>query len=216
MLLLRRSPPRSADGLAAVVEAVLPGPGSALDRASLAARDAVGDLTSGPVASAVARALHGNGWLGHPLHPVLVTVPIGAFVLAGWHDLRAASGDRAAEAEGTAEEPLHDERAATAIRVGLVAALIAAATGVVQFLDARGEARREATLHGSMNVLALVLYVASLLARRRGWARRGRRLATAGLAVVGVSGYLGGDVAYRHGVGMRPSAHVPAGEHRTR
>jgi uncharacterized membrane protein len=179
-----------------IVDALLPGPGGRLDRASTASQGALQALTSSPAGRPVWRALHGNDWSGHPLHPVIIPVPIGAWTVSAWYDARSArTGDE------------RDEHAADgALRVGLAGAAVAAATGLAQYVDTRGAVRRETAVHAALNNVALGLYVASDLARRRGRRPLGRRLAAAGLAVVAASGYLGGDISYRHGVGVRPQA----------
>ncbi len=70
-------------------------------------------------------------------------------------------------------------------------------------------------MHAALNSTALVLYLGSWAARSRGRRPFGRRLAALGLSLVGISGFLGGDIAFRHGVGVRPQAlHDPAARHR--
>lgn len=182
--------------LAALVDRLLPGPDSPLDRSSLAAQAAISRAADTPAGRNVHTALHGNAWLGHPAHPIVITVPIGAWATAAWFDARsAATGQRR-----------YDAAADGALRVGIGGALLAAVTGAAQFLDTRGGVRRETTVHAALNNAALALYVASWAARRAERRPLGRRLAALGLGVVGVSGYLGGDLSYRHGVGMRPQA----------
>jgi hypothetical protein len=76
----------------------------------------------------------------------------------------------------------------------------AAVTGLVQYIDTEGGVRRETTVHAALNNVALGLYVTSAVLRtspqacRRGTGRR--RL----------SGWWVGDIAFRHGVGVRPRA----------
>ena len=189
--------------LSALVDALLPGPGSRLDRVSAASRDAVEAVTSSDAGRPVWQALHGNQWAGHPLHPVVIPVPIGAWVVSAWLDARsAATGDA------------RDEHAAdVSLRVGMAGAVAAAVTGMAQYVDTRGAARRETTVHAALNTVALGLYAASWAARTKDRRPLGRKLAAAGLAVAGLSGYLGGDISYRHGVGVRPQAlHDPERE----
>ncbi len=182
--------------LSALVDKVLPGDDSLLDRGTAASRAAVARAAERPRVRPVVTALRGNEWLGHPLHPVVVGVPIGAWVVAGWYDARSAvTGD--AQDEHTAD---------AALRVGIVGAVGAAATGLVQYIDTHGAVRRETAVHAALNNLALGLFVSSAVLRRRGRRPLARRLSAAGLGVVGVSGFLGGDIAYRHGVGVRPQA----------
>lgn len=182
--------------LTALVDKSLPGEGSLLDRGSAAARDAVTRAAQRPAVHPAYVALRGNEWLGHPIHPVVIAVPIGAWVVTAWYDARSA----------VTEDP-RDERAADgSLRIGIAGAVVSAVTGLVQYPDTHGGVRRETAVHAALNNVALGLYVSSAVLRRRGHRPLARRLANAGLGVVGLSGYLGGDIAYRHGVGVRPQA----------
>ena len=179
--------------LTAIIDRALPGPGTTLDQVSAKLQAAVRSATDRPGLKPVATALRGNEWLGHPLHPVVVAWPIGAWIVGAWYDVRSAA---------TNDE--RDEHAAdAALRVGAVGALAAATTGLVQFVDAHREARRETAVHAALNNYALVFYLLSLAMRRRGRRSLGRKLAAAGLGIVSLSGWLGGDIAFRHGVGVQ-------------
>lgn len=195
--------PPAPKGLSAVVDRLLPGPGSPLDVASTKLQDALSRLRRTPAGRTAIEALRGNRWLGHPAHPIMVTVPIGAWVASSWFDLRGARTGSDADAHA----------ADTALRLGVVAALPSAATGLAQYLDTDGAARRETAVHAALNNVALTLFVSSLGARKLGLRRAGRRVSAVGLAVVGVSGYLGGDLSYRHGIGTDArSVHPSAAE----
>ena len=189
--------------LSSLVDRIVPGPDTAFDRVSAASHGLVTRVAETPAGRPAFAALHGNRWNGHPLHPVVITLPIGAWCVSAWADARAARTGAAA-----------DEHAADlALRVGVAGAVVAASTGVAQYLDTRGQVRRETTLHASLNTVALTLYAASWVARKNGRRGLGRKLSTVALGVVGVSGYLGGDISYRHGVGVRPQVlHQPYAE----
>jgi len=182
--------------LTALVDKSLPGEGGAFDHATAASVAALERAAQRPGVSPVVAALRGNEWLGHPIHPVVIALPIGAWVVSAWYDVRsAATGDE------------RDEHAADgALRLGIAGAVVSAVTGVVQYIDTRGAVRRETALHAALNNVALGLYVSSAVLRRRGNRPLARRLSYAGLGIVGISGYLGGDLAFRHGVGVRPQA----------
>lgn len=182
--------------LTALLDRALPGPGSLLDRASHASQAALSSALQRPAVAPVATALRGNEWLGHPLHPVVVALPIGAWAVGAWYDARSV----------LTHDPRSEEAADGALRVGVVAALTAATTGAVQYVDARDQARRETVVHAALNNVALGLYVTSLAMRKRGRRPLGRRLAAAGLGLVSISGWLGGDLAFRHGVGVTGSS----------
>lgn len=182
--------------LTSLIDRALPGPGSALDRASQAVQAALAPALTVPAVRPLFRLLHGNELLGHPTHPVVIALPVGAWSLTAWHDVRAAvSGD-----------PRHDSVADAALRFGVAGALAAAVTGLVQYLDTRDAARRETAVHAALNNVALGLYLASWAQRSRGRRSLGRALAASGLGLVSASGWLGGDISFRHGVGVRPQA----------
>src|SRR4051794_15445664 len=70
-----------------------------LDRTSQAVQQAVQDIfkAGGAVAQPLADILHGT-WLGHPLHPVLTDIPIGAWTVALVLDALGAVSDQDFEA----------------------------------------------------------------------------------------------------------------------
>ena len=182
--------------LAALIDKALPGRGSSLDRVSNVTHGAVTRATERPAAHRVTHLLRGNEWLGHPLHPVVIALPVGAWIVSAWFDARSAATN----------DPRDEHAADEALRLGVVGAVGAAVTGLVQYVDTHDEVRRETTVHAALNNVALGLYVASAALRTHGRRPLARKLAAAGLAVVSLSGWLGGDVAFRHGVGVRPQA----------
>jgi nitrite reductase/ring-hydroxylating ferredoxin subunit/uncharacterized membrane protein len=129
--------------------------------------------------------LHGT-WLGHPLHPVLVQVPVGAFLSAAVLDL-VPGGRRAAT---------------TLIAVGTASTAPAIAAGLTDWSEMTKDRRRVGLVHAAANTVALGLYAASLAARLSGRTARGKMLAFAGLSVAGSGAYLGGHLAYAQGGGM--------------
>jgi uncharacterized membrane protein len=127
--------------------------------------------------------------LGHPVHPVLVQVPIGCWLSAAVMDAVPA-GQRAAT---------------TLTAVGLAGIAPAAITGWVDWADLPPEQARVGLVHAVANVAAVAFYAASLTARLRHHPARGKLWSLGGLVTVGVSGALGGHVAYRRAVGARPT-----------
>ncbi len=144
---------------------------------------------------ALKNALNGV-WLGHPLHPVLTDVPIGAWTVALVFDLLDAttSGDGYARA------------ADGAVITGLAGAVGAAVTGLTDWSDTDGEAKRIGLTHGLMNTTAASLYLASAIARRRGVRGRGRAYAACGYAIACGAAYLGGHLVYREQIGVNHAA----------
>ncbi len=143
----------------------------------------------GPVGEKVERAMHGE-FLGHPLHPVMVHLPIGAWILAALLDpwggsLAARSGADLAVALGV---------------VGAVGASLAGATDYARFSGTA--VRRIGGLHAILNGAAILLYVLSWIERARGGRDSARVLSYLGFAAVGASGYLGGLMVYEKRLGV--------------
>ncbi|MCA1557935.1 MAG: (2Fe-2S)-binding protein, partial [Acidobacteria bacterium] len=105
----------------------------ALDTVSDALQPAVKDLFSagGEAGQAAKNFLHGK-WLGHPLHPVLTDIPIGAWTTALALDAMEAVSGR--EEFGSAAD--------AAVAVGLVGAVGAAATGITDWSETEGRGRK--------------------------------------------------------------------------
>src|SRR3954452_24796483 len=86
--------------------------------------------------------LHGT-WLGHPLHPVLVQVPVGSWTSAGLLD---------------AIPPLRPA-ATVLIGTGVVAAVPTALAGAADWSEQEIGVRRLGAVHALANSAALGLYV---------------------------------------------------------
>lgn len=127
--------------------------------------------------------------LGHPLHPALVAIPIGAWTSAGVLD---ALGD--------------DEAARTLIGLGLLTALPAAAAGASDWLSTDGAERRVGFVHAVLNYVGIGAYAASWWVRGRGSRRAGIGLSVGGAAAMSVAGWLGGHLSYAQGVGVDTTA----------
>ncbi|GGM46975.1 hypothetical protein GCM10012275_17570 [Longimycelium tulufanense] len=138
------------------------------------------------------------GPYGHPVHAVVVGWPIGAWLSAAVLDVVSFSG----------YEPAALARAATwLIGIGLVGALVAAATGVLDFLIVpRGtHAWRIALAHIGLNSTAFVVFLVDFLVRWGGPDERAAPTAAFVLTLVGVvvlagGGWLGGELVFRYGV----------------
>jgi hypothetical protein len=147
------------------------------------------------------RALFGTGlrasllrgdWLGHALHPVLTDVALGTWTSASLLDLVGGPGSSAA--------------AKKLVGAGLLAAGPIAWTGWAEWSAAGPRDKRVGLVHAATNGVAIGVYAASWLARRRGRQGTGAGLALAGAALSGFGGYLGGHLAGARKVG----SHHPA------
>ncbi|MFG2085230.1 MULTISPECIES: DUF2231 domain-containing protein [unclassified Spirillospora] len=135
------------------------------------------------------------GSYGHPLHPIFVTVPVGAWVGSLVFDVAShLVDDPASAAQGSL----------WLIGLGIAGALAAASAGFLDLLAIQPGTRafRTALVHMSLNLAVTFAYVAAF-----GW-RMGDdtvspaqiALSAVSFAVLGVAGFLGGKLAYRYGV----------------
>jgi nitrite reductase/ring-hydroxylating ferredoxin subunit/uncharacterized membrane protein len=134
-------------------------------------------------------ALHGVR-LGHPVHPLLVQAPVGAWMSATILDI-LGGGERASR---------------QLVGAGLVAAVPAALAGTADWSEQHEQQMRVGVIHAAGNTLAVAVYGASLLTRGP---RAGRLLRLAGLAVVSASGLLGGHISFRLAGGANHAEAVP-------
>jgi nitrite reductase/ring-hydroxylating ferredoxin subunit/uncharacterized membrane protein len=139
----------------------------------------------------VADTLHGT-WLGHPLHPVLTDVTIGAWVLG-------AAFDAIGETTGDDLSRLIADRL---LLIGTVSAAPTAVTGLIDYSTTPKPAITAGTLHALLNYVGVGLYAVSLWDRRRGRRGRGVLLSSLALGVTSASAWLGGHLVYRHKVGV--------------
>lgn len=133
-----------------------------------------------------------NGiWLGHPLHPVMTDVPVGAWTVAFALDgVQMLTKTRRFVAGADA-----------ALTIGLAGALGAAASGLADWQYTVGRARRVGLAHAILNGAAATLYGVSLACRVLGARKSGQLAALLGFGTVFVSSYLGGDLAYKQRIG---------------
>lgn len=158
------------------------------------------DKVAEPVAARVSQVLGrqplkdllSGTWLGHPAHPMLTDVPIGAWTSSFVLDL--VGGKRA--------RPAADKLVA----FGVVTAVPTAAAGLSDWSDTYGPDRRIGLVHAGANVAAVLCYGLSWLARRRDRRARGVALGILGAAVASGGAYLGGHLSFRRGVNVDRNA----------
>ncbi len=135
-------------------------------------------------------------WLGHAVHPLLTDVVLGTWTSASVLDV-IGGPDSAAAAQRL-------------IGTGLLAAGPTAWTGWAEWSEAGSRGQRVGLVHAVTNGVAIGLYAASWLARRRGRHGAGVRRALAGAAVSGAGAYLGGHLAAARKVGSHHAAYDDA------
>jgi len=137
------------------------------------------------------------GRYGHPVHPALVAVPIGAWIASFIFDI----GSRLVRDPGFLAQGSR-----WLIAIGVLGAVAAALVGFLDLLAIPTGTRvfRIGLVHMSINLAVTVAFVVGFLIRGGtgggpvGWGPL--VLSAVALAALGVSGYLGGELAYRYGV----------------
>jgi nitrite reductase/ring-hydroxylating ferredoxin subunit/uncharacterized membrane protein len=148
-----------------------------------------------PSAQKIRNFLNGT-WLGEPLHVILTDVPIGAWTVAIAFDL--LDSVRATDEFQIA--------AGISIGLGLIGAVGAAVTGVVDWSDVDPPARRTGFIHGLLNLSATALFGTSLVLRRNRSRTAGRACAAMAYAVMTYAAHLGGKMVYDYRVGVDRAA----------
>ena len=132
---------------------------------------------------------------GHPIHPMLVPYPVAFLTTVMVTDLVARR----------TRDPFWSRASSVMLGAGIVMGLAAGAVGAIDYLTIR-RAREKATgrLHAYGNPVALGLAAASLALRRGGKpAGPGAMAVTAAMtALLGVTAWAGGELSYRHMVGV--------------
>ena len=148
-------------------------------------RDAVSGAV--PPGSDLNTVLSGT-WMGHPLHPLLTDVVIGAYTGAVVVDL--VGGRRG------------QKSADRLLLLGLLAAAPTVASGFNDWSTLGAPEQRVGVVHAAGNAVGNVLFTLSFVARKRKRRMRGRILALAGLASSSFAGFLGGDLSFRRAAGV--------------
>jgi nitrite reductase/ring-hydroxylating ferredoxin subunit/uncharacterized membrane protein len=148
-----------------------------------------------------------NGvWLGHPLHPMLTDVPIGAWTMTELLDfVSAAMGD----------DPGLDRASDITLAAGLLATAPTILSGLTDWSDIGGAQRRLGLAHALINTGSLVLYLGSLGLRAGGTGRsRGlaRLLSASAYVVNATAAYIGGELVYSLGQAVNRDAWVEGPE----
>jgi uncharacterized membrane protein len=149
------------------------------------------------------------GPYGHPFHPILVTVPIGAWVMSLVFDLVS---------RWSGEPEVFVKAAYWLIVGGLIAAAVAAVFGLLDLfaIPRRTRAFKVGLAHLVLNVVVLALFAGSVAARidhldEGDSTTTGVVLSAVALGLLAVSGWLGGMLAYHYGVRVADEAEQASG-----
>ena len=134
---------------------------------------------------------------GHPLHPMLVPIPIACFLLTLVSDLaywKTAAMQWA-------------NMSAWLLTIGLVVALFAVIAGLIDFLGERRIRSLTAVyIHAVGNAVALVLAILNAFVHSRdaytSVVPLGLTLSALTVLILLVTGWMGWELVYRHGVGV--------------
>jgi uncharacterized membrane protein len=141
----------------------------------------------------------------HPIHPMLVSIPIGLWIFSLVCDLVHLGG---------ATSPNWEIVAWYSMVGGIIGALVAALPGFIDMLALPWGLKRIALLHMSINLTVVALYVVNAWLRSRGFdAGSTVLLSVVSVAMLGVSGWLGGKMVHVHGVSVE-TPHEPVPEKR--
>jgi uncharacterized membrane protein len=131
---------------------------------------------------------------GHPIHPMLVTIPIGLWIFSLVCDLvHAGNGS-----------PVWATVAFYCMAGGIVGALLAAVPGLIDLVSLPAGPRGTALTHMGINLTVVALYAVNLWMRMGSPERPGNLvwLSLVSVLLLAVSGWLGGKMVFEHGIGV--------------
>lgn len=136
---------------------------------------------------------------GHPIHPMLVAIPIGLWIFSLVCDLARVAGSA---------DPAWGTVAFYTMAGGIAGALLAALPGFVDLLSLPPRPRKTAIAHMLINLTVVALYAVNLWLR---WSNPVDLelpfwLSLVGIALLTISGWLGGKMVYVLGVAVDPVA----------
>jgi uncharacterized membrane protein len=143
--------------------------------------------------------------MGHPIHPMLIPFPIALWVFSLVADVIYLLGGNTA---------WKDWIAFYALAGGILGAVAAAVFGIIDWLSIKDRiVKRTADWHARLNVIALLIFAASFYLRTTGgsgWTGGSMTipvsLSVVGVILITISGYLGGELVYKHAVAVNPQA----------
>jgi uncharacterized membrane protein len=135
--------------------------------------------------------------MGHPMHPILITLPIGFFIATALFDIVFWRTGNEAFATG----------GLWLLGAGLLGAVLAAVTGLIDFSgDRRIRAHGDAWQHAIGNVVLVLIQLFSFYQRYRYGAAAavplGLVLSLVAVCIMGFTGWKGGELVFRHRVAV--------------
>jgi uncharacterized membrane protein len=147
---------------------------------------------------------------GHPIHPMLIPFPLALWVTSFVTDVLYHF----------VPNPSLVLISKYMLALGIIGGLLAAVPGIIDWLAIKDkEVKKIGDWHARLNIVALLVFAASLYLRTRygaDWVGGSMTipflLSLVGVILIGISGWLGGDLAYKHGVGVKPQHDTPEEE----
>ncbi|HYY58919.1 MAG TPA: DUF2231 domain-containing protein [Pyrinomonadaceae bacterium] len=141
--------------------------------------------------------------MGHPIHPMLIPFPIALWVFSLIADVVYL---------WRGNPVWRDWIAFYALLAGIIGAVAAAVFGIIDWLAIKDrEVKRVADWHARLNVIALLIFAASFYLRTANGSRMVSGsytfpfvLSVVGVILISISGYLGGELVFKHGVAVNP------------
>jgi uncharacterized membrane protein len=131
----------------------------------------------------------------HPIHPMLVPIPIGLWIFALVCDLIHMGGST---------NPAWTTVAFYCIGGGILGALAAALPGLVDLLSLPEGPRKTAVLHMAINLVVVALFAINFWLRMENPANPGKLvwLTLVSVGLLAISGWLGGKMVFEHGIAV--------------
>jgi uncharacterized membrane protein len=152
---------------------------------------------------------------GHPVHPMLIPFPIALWVFSLVADVVYL---------WRGNPVWRDWVAFYALLGGIIGGVLAAVPGFIDWLSLKDrEVVKVANWHARLNVIALLMFVASFYLRTTGGAGLVGgsytipfALSVVGVVLITISGWLGGELVFKHGVAVDGRAGAVAEEEKAR
>jgi uncharacterized membrane protein len=140
---------------------------------------------------------------GHPIHPMLIPFPIALWAFSLIADVVYL---------WRGNPVWRDYIAFYTLLGGIIGAALAAVFGIIDWLSIKDRVvKKTADWHARLNVIALLIFAASFYLRTAGGSRLVSGsytiplvLSVVGVILIAISGYLGGELVFKHGVAVNP------------
>jgi uncharacterized membrane protein len=142
---------------------------------------------------------------GHPIHPMLIPFPIALWIFSLVTDIIYLIRGNGGHTDWITISKW-------SLLAGCIGAVAAAIFGIIDWLTIKDRAvKKVADWHARLNIIALLIFAASFFLRTgKGQNMIGYSLtipialSVVGVILIGISGWLGGELVFKHGVAVNP------------